>query len=350
MALVGDDLLGRVIDGLGNPLDGKGSIKGKLLYPIYTDPISPLERSPIREPLDTGIRSINALLTCGKGQRIGIFSGSGVGKSILLGMIARNTSADVSVIALVGERGREVAEFIHDVLGKKGLDRSIVIAATSDQPPLIRLKAGYLAMTIAEYFRDSGKDVILMMDSITRFAMAQREVGLSLGEPPTTKGYTPSVFATLPRLLERAGSVKGGGSITGFFTVLVESDDMNDTIADAVRSILDGHIILSRDIANQGIYPAIDCLMSVSRVMINVVSSEHLEASKELLDLLSQYRRAEDLILLGAYVQGSNHKVDRALALMDRIQSFLRQGIDERADLNTSIDALFELIGKKGKK
>lgn len=348
MVSVGEGLLGRVLDGLGMPIDDKGPVDGELRYPLYAEPIPPLERSPIREPLDVGIRAVNTMITCGKGQRIGIFSGTGVGKSVLLGMIARNTSADVNVIALVGERGREVGEFIQEALGEAGLRRSVVVAVTSDQPPLIRLRGAYLATAIAEYFRDQGKDVVLMMDSITRFAMAQREVGLAVGEPPTTKGYTPSVFALLPRLLERAGSLHKGGSITGIYTVLVESDDMNEPIADAVRSILDGHIALSREIANQNLYPAIDCLESVSRVMINVVSPEHLNASKELLELLAEYRRAEDLILLGAYVSGSNPKVDRVLSMIDGIHSFFKQGIEEKIDFNTGVQQLIDLVVRKG--
>jgi flagellum-specific ATP synthase len=344
---VGEGLLGRVLDGLGSPIDGKGPVTREFRYPLYAEPISPLERSPIREPVDIGIRGVNTLITCGKGQRVGIFSGSGVGKSVLLGMIARNTAADVNVIALIGERGREVGAFIREALGEQGLGRSVVIAVTSDQPPLIRLRGAYLATAIAEYFRDKGKDVILMMDSITRYAMAQREVGLAIGEPPTTKGYTPSVFSLLPRLLERAGSINSGGSITGLYTVLVESDDMNEPIADAVRSILDGHISLSREIANQNLYPAIDCLDSVSRVMMNVVSAEHWNAAKELLEIIAEYRRSEDLILLGAYVSGSNPKVDRALGMIDGIRSFLRQGIEEKVDLNTGVKELFDLVQRK---
>ncbi len=348
MASVGEGLLGRVLDGLGMPIDDKGPIKEEARYPLYAEPIAPLERSLIREPMDIGIRAVNAMLTCGKGQRIGIFSGSGVGKSIFLGMIARNTAADVNVIGLIGERGREVGEFIKEALGEEGLRRSVVVAVTSDQPPLIRMRGAHLATTIAEYFRDKGKDVILMMDSITRFAMAQREVGLAIGEPPTTKGYTPSVFALLPRLLERAGSLNSGGSITGLYTVLVESDDMTEPVADAVRAILDGHITLTRELANQNHYPAIDCLDSVSRVMMNVISPEHLNAARDLLEIYGEYKRSEDLILLGAYVSGSNPKVDRALGMIDGIRSFLKQGIEERIDFNTSVRELIELVGRNG--
>lgn len=348
MVSVGDGLLGRVLDGLGMPIDDKGPFKEEARYPLYAEPIGPLERSLIREPMDIGIRAVNAMFTCGKGQRVGIFAGTGVGKSVLLGMIARNTAADVNVIALIGERGREVGEFIKEALGEEGLRRSVVIAVTSDQPPLIRMRGAYVATTIAEYFRDKGKEVILMMDSVTRFAMAQREIGLAIGEPPTTKGYTPSVFALLPRLLERAGSIKSGGSITGLYTVLVESDDMTEPIADAARSILDGHISLTRELANQNHYPAIDCLDSVSRVMMNVASGEHWNAAKELIEIYSEYKKSEDLILLGAYVSGSNPKVDRALSMIDGIDSFLKQGIEERVDFDTSIRELIALVGRKG--
>ncbi|RMG57803.1 MAG: FliI/YscN family ATPase, partial [Deltaproteobacteria bacterium] len=271
---VGDDLLGRVLDGLGNPIDGKGPVSGHL-YPIFTEPINPLLRKRISEPLDTGIKVINTMLTCGKGQRVGIMAGSGVGKSVLLGMMARNTAADVNVIALIGERGREVREFIEKDLGKEGLSRSVVVVATSDTSPLMRIRGAFLATAIADYFRSQGKDVLFMMDSVTRFAMAQREIGLAAGEPPTTKGYPPSVFNLLPKLLEKAGTWEGKGSVTGFYTVLVEGDDFNEPIADAARSVLDGHIVLSRELANRNQYPAVDVLQSVSRLMKDIISEEH---------------------------------------------------------------------------
>jgi flagellum-specific ATP synthase len=293
--------------------------------------------------LDVGVRAVNGCLTAAKGQRLGIFAGSGVGKSTLLGMMARNTSADVSVIALIGERGREVREFIEKDLGPEGLKRSVVVAATSDQPPLIRLRGAYIATTIAEYFRDQGKDVILMMDSLTRFAMAQREVGLSVGEPPTTKGYTPSVFALLPKLLERAGSSEKKGSITGFYTVLVESDDFNEPICDAARAILDGHIILSRELAAQNHYPSIDILNSVSRCMGDVTTKEHQALSRRLVSTVAAYRRSEDLINIGAYAKGSNPAIDQAIEMIDRINNYLRQEIDEKVDFEHSVSYLGNL-------
>jgi flagellum-specific ATP synthase len=345
---VGDVLLGRVIDGLGRPLDGKGPIQTDESRSIHNAPPNPLERRRITEALSTGIRSIDALLTCGKGQRVGIFAGSGVGKSVLLGMIARDTSADVNVIALVGERGREVREFIDQELGPEGLERSVVVVATSDQAALVRIKAGFIATTIAEYFRDRGLDVMFMMDSVTRLAMAQREVGLAIGEPPTTKGYTPSVFAMLPKLLERAGNAKRG-SITSLCTVLVEGDDMNEPVADAVRSILDGHIVLSRRLASAGHYPAIDVLESVSRVMPAITSVEHRQSSHRLLDLLATYREAEDLVNIGAYVKGSNPKIDEALQHIEAIRLFLRQASHERAEFSESLDRLLTLMRRETK-
>ena len=335
-AHVGEELLGRVIDGLGNPIDGKGPVVTREIRSIYSAPPNPLERQRITRPIRTGIRSIDALLTCGTGQRVGIFAGSGVGKSVTLGMIAKNTSADVNVIALVGERGREVAEFIDHELGPEGLARSVVVVATSDKAALIRLKAAFLATTVAEYFRDRGLDVMLLMDSVTRLAMAQREVGLAIGEPPTTKGYTPSVFAMLPKLLERAGNARRG-SITGMYTVLVEGDDMTDPVADAVRSILDGHIVLSRRLASAGHYPAVDVLESVSRVMPAITTEEHRRAAHRLLDMMATYREAEDLINIGAYVKGSNPRIDEALRNWDRIRVFLRQQSDEKAAFDESI-------------
>jgi flagellum-specific ATP synthase len=340
---VGHALLGRVIDGLGQPIDGKGSIQAEEVRSIYNAPPSPLERQRINEPIVTGIRSIDALLSCGKGQRIGIFSGSGVGKSVMLGMIARDTSADVNVIALVGERGREVGEFIDRELGEEGLRRSVVVVATSDQAALIRIKAAFMATSIAEYFRDQGMNVMLLMDSVTRFAMSQREVGLAIGEPPTTKGYTPSVFAILPKLLERAGNSKHG-SITGLYTVLVEGDDMNEPVADAVRSILDGHIVLSRRLASAGQYPAVDVLESVSRVMPAITTPEHRQAAHRLLDMMATYREAEDLINIGAYVKGSNPRIDTAVMNIEAIRAFLRQAPDEKEDMTESIQRLIALM------
>ena len=325
---VGPELLGRVIDGLGNPIDGKGPILCKKEYPLQADPPSPLERPVIKDSLYVGVRAIDGLITMGDGQRIGIMAGSGVGKSTLLSMIARNTEADISVIALVGERGREVKEFIERDLGEEGLKRSIVVVATSDKPALVRIKGAMTATAIAEYFRDCGGKVVLMMDSVTRFAMAQREVGLTVGEPPATRGYTPSVFALLPRLLERAGTSEKG-SITGIYTVLVDGDDMNEPIADAVRSILDGHIVLSRAIAAQNHFPAIDVLASVSRVMSAVVPKEHMDANRKLRALMAVYKDAEDLIHIGAYVKGSSQKIDEAVQKIDAINDFLCQGVFE---------------------
>lgn len=325
---VGPELLGRVIDGLGNPIDDKGPVLCRHEYPIQADPPAPLERPVIKDSLYVGVRAIDGLITMGQGQRIGIMAGSGVGKSTLLSMIARNTEADISVIALVGERGREVKEFIERDLGEEGLKRSVVVVATSDKPALVRIKGAMTATAIAEYFRDQGRKVILMMDSVTRFAMAQREVGLTVGEPPATRGYTPSVFALLPRLLERAGT-SARGSITGIYTVLVDGDDMNEPIADAVRSILDGHIVLSRNIAAQNHFPAIDVLASVSRVMSSVVPEEHMEANRNLRALMAVYKEAEDLIHIGAYVKGSSKKIDEAIQKIDAINEFLCQGVFE---------------------
>jgi flagellum-specific ATP synthase len=333
---VGQGLLGRILDGLGNPIDNKGPIQAEDDYPLYADPINPLERGRIREPVDLGIRVLNALLTCGKGQRMGIFSGSGVGKSVLMGMMAKNTDVDVNVIGLIGERGREVREFLENNLGEEGLARSVVVVAASDMHPLIRMRAAYVATSIAEYFRDLGKDVLLMVDSLTRFAMAQREIGLSIGEPPTTKGYTPSVFSLLPKLLERAGNVEGKGSITGLYTILVEGDDFNEPISDAARSILDGHVSLSRALANKNHYPAVDILGSVSRVMTDIIDAEHRRMAGDVMNIVATYKRAEDLINIGAYAEGSNPDIDRAVAMIDRVNTFLRQDIGERVDFNTA--------------
>jgi flagellum-specific ATP synthase len=341
---VGPGLLSRVLDALGAPLDGRPVPAGDAAYPLYGTQLNPLDRRPIDQPLDLGIRSLNALLTCGRGQRLGIFAGSGVGKSALLGMIARYTRADVNVIALVGERGREVRAFIERDLGD-GLAHSVVIVATSDQPPLVRLRGAYLASSIAEYFRDQGRHVLLMMDSLTRFAMAQREVGLSIGEPPSTRGYTPSVFAALPRLLERAGPA-ATGSITGLYTVLVEGDDLNEPIADAARSLLDGHVVLSRQLAAQGQYPAIDLLPSVSRVMIDVVPAAETRRANRVRAWLATHRDAEDLINIGAYVQGKNPRIDEAVAKAPGIADFFRQGLDEPCLLEESRRRLAALVGE----
>ena len=336
---VGPELLGRVIDGLGNPIDGKGPILCQKEYPIQADPPAPLERPVIKDSLYVGVRAIDGLITMGQGQRIGIMAGSGVGKSTLLSRIARNTEAVISVIALVGERGREVKEFIERDLGEEGLKRSVVVVATSDKPALVRIKGALTATAIAEYFRDRGRKVVLMMDSVTRFAMAQREVGLTVGEPPATRGYTPSVFALLPRLLERAGT-SAKGSITGIYTVLVDGDDMNEPIADAVRSILDGHIVLSRNIAAQNHFPAIDVLASVSRVMSAVVPKEHMEANRKLRALMAVYKEAEDLIHIGAYVKGSSPKIDEAVQKIDAINDFLCQGVFEVQSFEETIQRL----------
>jgi len=337
---VGNGLLGRVINGLGKPIDGGGPIASEAEYPLYSAPVNPLNRERIAQILATGVRAVDGLLACGKGQRIGIFGGSGVGKSTLLGMMARYTSADVNVIALVGERGREVGEFIENDLGEEGLKRSVVIASTSDDTALVRIRAALTATAVAEFFKDQGKDVLLIMDSVTRFAMAQREIGLAAGEPPSSRGYTPSVFALLPRLLERAGNFQSAGSITGFYTVLVEGDDMNDPIADSVRSILDGHIVLSRELASRNHYPCIDILNSVSRLMNQIASGRQLAAAGKLREALANYTKAEDLINIGAYVRGSNPKIDEAIAKIDAINSFLRQHSHEGVSLDSAISEL----------
>lgn len=341
---VGKGLLGRVINGLGNPIDNKGPIYLEDEYPIYADPINPLNRGRIKSPMDLGIRALNGLFTCGKGQRMGIFAGSGVGKSVLMGMIARNTKADVNVIGLIGERGREVREFLEKNLGEEGLARSVVVVAASDMHPLIRMRAAYVATAVSEYFRDQGNDVLLMVDSLTRFAMAQREVGLSVGEPPTTKGYTPSVFSLLPKLLERSGIVEGVGSITGLYTILVEGDDFNEPISDAARSILDGHISLSRALANKNHYPAIDVLQSISRVMIDIVDPEHKKKANDLMNIIATHKKAEDIINIGAYVNGSNPGIDYAIKMVDKVNSYLRQSIDEKIDFNEAKDQLLALF------
>lgn len=343
---VGAGLIGQVIDAFGEPLDGKLLPKG--LSPVSTEqsPPNPMKRPPIREKMGVGVRSIDSLLTVGKGQRIGIFAGSGVGKSTLMGMIAKQTEADLNVIALVGERGREVREFIEKDLGKEGLKRSIVVVATSDQPALMRLKAAYTATAIAEYFRDKGQNVMFMMDSVTRVAMAQREIGLAAGEPPTTKGYTPSVFAILPRLLERTGANEHG-TITAFYTVLVDGDDMNEPIADTVRGILDGHIVLDRALANKGQFPAVNVLKSISRVMSNISTRQHLDAANKFRELLSTYQNSEDLINIGAYKRGSSREIDEAIQFYPQLIQFLKQETDESALLEESIAALTSLTGNE---
>ncbi len=340
---VSDELLGRVINGLGEPLDKLGDIENTFEVPLYREVRNPLEREPIRQPLDLGIRAINGLLTVGQGQRISIMAGSGVGKSVLLGMIARNTEADVNVIALIGERGREVAEFIQSDLGPEGLKRSVVVCVTSDQSPILRMRGAFIATAIAEHFCRQGKNVLFMMDSVTRFAMAQREVGLSVGEPPSSRGYTPSVFSTLPKLLERPGKFLTEGSITAIYTTLVDGDDMNDPIGDAVRSIVDGHIVLSRDLAHKAHFPAIDVLQSTSRVMKAVTRPEHLEAAQKMREILATYRDAEDLINIGAYKAGANPKVDRAVKLIDHVNAFLRQKIDDPAAYNACVQEMLNI-------
>lgn len=343
---VGPEMLGRVIDGSGHPIDGRGPLHLTDEYPVMGEPINPMARRRITEPLPLGIRTVDACLTCGKGQRLGIFSGSGVGKSVLLGMIARNTEAQINVIALIGERGREVKDFLEKDLGENGLKRSIVVVVTSDQPALLRLHGAFMATAIAEYFRDMGCDVLLMMDSITRFAMAQREIGLAVGEPPTTKGYPPSVFMLLPKLLERAGS-SPAGSITGIYTILVEADDFNEPISDTARSILDGHIMLSRRLAAQSHYPAIDVLDSISRLMVDVVPEQQVLLGHAVRDVLATYREAQDLINIGAYVKGSNPKIDYAQSKVNEINAFLKQGIDERADFRESVTTLCGIFGDR---
>jgi flagellum-specific ATP synthase len=343
-ARVGKNLLGRVLDAMGAPVDGKGPVDAEAETPLYARPSDAMSRKRIAQPLDVGVKAVNALLTMGKGQRMAIFSGSGVGKSTLLGMMARHTAAEVRVIALIGERGREVREFIEKDLGEEGLARSVLIVATSDQHPLLRMRGAYLATAVAEYFRDKGKDVLFMMDSITRFAMASREVGLAVGEPPTAKGYTPSVFSQLPKLLERAGTTPGPGSITGIYTVLVEGDDLNDPIADAVRSIADGHIVLSRELANRGHYPAIDVLASISRVMPDVVSPEQMAARGKLVSVLAVYQKSEDLINIGAYVAGSNPQIDYAIKKIPEINAFLRQPVEEKVPHSESFSRLNALF------
>lgn len=343
MVPVGRQLIGRILDGLGNAIDGKGSLPTEDRLPVYKAAPHPLSRKRITQHLALGIKAIDALITCGQGQRLGIFSGSGVGKSTLLGMIARNTEADVNVIALIGERGREVRDFLERDLKEKGLERSVIVVATSDQPALLRIKGALVATAIAEYFRDEGKSVLLMMDSLTRFAMAQREIGLAVGEPPVARGYTPSVFALLPKVLERAGNSEKG-SITGLYTVLVDGDDFNEPISDAVRGILDGHIVLSRELSNAGHYPAIDVLPSVSRVMPDVTTKEHLKLAVRMKTLLAAHKEARDLINIGAYHRGSNKDIDEAIDKLPAITSFLQQDVDETVSFEEAFEDLKSLI------
>ena len=341
-APVSEALLGRVIDSLGQPIDGKGEVPAPLMYPTMRTPPSVMDRSPIRDQLATGVRAIDSLVPTGKGQRLGIFSGSGVGKSTLIGMIARNTSADVNVIALIGERGREVQEFLDNDLGPEGLARSVVVVSTSDTPPLARLKGAYMATAIAEYFRDQGKDVLLLFDSVTRFARAQREIGLSIGESPATRGYPPSVFSTLPKLLERCGN-SGRGTITGFYTILVDGDDLDEPISDAVRGILDGHLVLSRKLAERYHYPAIDTLASVSRLTTKIADQRKQEAIGKVRRWLALYRDNEDLISVGAYARGSNPDVDKAIERNSALNAYLRQRIEETSDLEETWRELYSL-------
>ncbi len=342
---VGDALLGRVIDGNGKPLDGLGPLETKQSRSLQSRPVNPLSRAPIEHSLDVGVRAINALLTVGSGQRLGLFAGSGVGKSVLLGMMARYTAAEVIVVGLIGERGREVKEFIEQILGKEGMRRSVVVAAPADTSPLMRLQGAYYATTIAEEFRDQGKQVLLIMDSLTRFAMAQREIALAIGEPPVTRGYPPSVFARIPQLVERAGNgPEGGGSITAFYTVLVEGDDQQDPISDSARAILDGHIVLSRQLADEGHYPAIDIEQSISRAMTGLIQPDHLERVRRFKQLYARFQRSRDLIAVGAYVAGSDPTLDQAISLYPEMVRFLQQNLTERADYASSLAELNQLI------
>jgi flagellum-specific ATP synthase len=341
---VSEKLLGRVLDAMGKPIDGRGDIGSSVWYPIYQSPPDVLRRPRIEQKVGTGIRSIDSLVTVGKGQRMGIFSGSGIGKSTLLGMIARNTSADVSVIALIGERGREVRDFIENDLGPDGLERSVLVVASSNKPPLSRIRGAYVATAIAEYFRDQGKDVMLLFDSVTRFARAQREIGLAVGEPPANRGFTPSVFSLLPKLLERSGT-SPKGTVTGFYSVLVEGDDLDEPISDAVRGILDGHVVLTRNLAQKNHYPAVDVLQSVSRLAEKVTGANIKKAAGSLRRMLATYREAEDLINVGAYVEGSNAEIDEAIAKMPEINEFLVQAIDEKHPIEQTYRRLGEIVG-----
>lgn len=343
---VGPELLGRVIDGVGEPLDDLGPLATSETRSIYASSVNPLARDPIREISDLGVRAINSMITVGRGQRVGIMAGSGVGKSVLMGMMARSSNADVNVIAMIGERGREVKEFVEDVLGPEGLKRSVIVCSTSDTSPLQRMRGAFVATTIAEYFAAQGKHVLLMMDSVTRFAMAAREIGLAAGEPPASKGYTPSVFAALPKLLERAGAFSNGGSITGLYTVLVEGDDMNDVIGDAVRSIVDGHFVLDRKLAAKGHFPAIDVLPSTSRVMRQIVPKEFMEISRRMREIIAVYREAEDLVNIGAYKAGANPKIDEALRLYPEIEAFLRQDVEDATSIEDCARRMVQILGR----
>ncbi|WP_156204673.1 flagellar protein export ATPase FliI [Candidatus Syntrophocurvum alkaliphilum] len=337
------ELRGRVLNGLGQPIDDLGKINSQSMYSVMNQPPSPLKRERIKEILPVGIKAIDGLATIGKGQRMGILAGSGVGKSTLIGMIARNTEADINVIALIGERGREVKDFLERDLKEEGLKKSVVVVATSDQPALVRLKGAFVATSIAEYFRDQGMNVLLLMDSVTRFALAQREIGLAIGEPPATRGYTPSVFALLPKLLERAGT-SDKGSITGLYTVLVEGDDLNEPVTDTVRGIIDGHIALSRTLASMNIYPAVDILQSVSRLMIDLVENEHMDNANKFRAIMSTYEEAKDLIDIGAYRKGSNTKIDEAIKLIDKLRGFVKQDVYEETTLSNTLDELNKVI------
>jgi flagellum-specific ATP synthase len=341
---VGDELLGRVIDGMENVIDGKGELNLTEEYPLYGKPSNPMERRQIKEPVDVGVKAVNTLMTIGRGQRVCIMAGSGVGKSMLMGMMTKHTEADVIVIGLIGERGREVKDFVEETLGEEGLKKAIVVAATSDAPPLVRMRGAYVATAIAEYFRDQKKNVLLLIDSITRFAMSSRDVGLAAGEPPTSRGYTPSFFVQIPVLLERAGYMQDGGSITGIYTVLVEGDDINDPVGDTVRSIVDGHIVLSRELANKGHYPAIDVLASISRVMRDVTGKEHMELRDKAVDIISTYKDAEDMIAIGAYVDGSDPGIDKAKKFMPAINKFLCQNMDTKFNLFKGIKDLKKVL------
>ncbi len=344
-APVGKELLGRVIDGSGKPLDDKGPLRAEQTSPLTGRQMNPLQRSPIREPLDVGVRAINALLTVGRGQRMGLFAGSGVGKSVLLGMMTRYTTADVIVVGMIGERGREVKEFVENILGEEGMARAVVIATPADNPPLMRLHGAMMATSIAEYFRDQGKQVLLLMDSLTRFAQAQREIALAIGEPPATKGYPPSVFARIPQLVERAGNGdKGGGSITAFYTVLVEGDDHNDPIADAARAILDGHIVLSRDLAEAGHYPAIDIEASISRAMTDITDINHQNVARRFKKIYSVYQQNSDLVSVGAYQQGNDPRIDEAIQFHPKLMDFLQQDMTMPIHLQDSLNDLMEVI------
>lgn len=346
LAKVGFSLLGRVLDGAGNAIDGKGPLKTDALISLNGEPINPLSRRPIREPLDVGVRAINSILSVGRGQRMGLFAGTGVGKSVLLGMMTKFTTADIVVVGLIGERGREVNEFVLKTLGEEGLKRAVVVVSPADCPPLMRVHAALLSTSIAEYFRDQGLDVLLLMDSLTRFAQAHREIALAIDEPPATKGYPPSVFAKLPHLVERAGNADhGGGSITAFYTVLAEGDDTNDPIADAARGVLDGHVVLSRSLAESGHFPAIDIEASISRVMPDIIDANHMQMARELRRLYSLYQQNRDLISVGAYQPGSNPRIDKAIEKNPAILDFLQQGMDEAVDINQSLQSLALLLG-----